>query len=334
MTNPQQITMPSSAAAAPDLSLVVIGYNEGDNLGRCIASIRRADLAGFASEIIYVDGGSQDSSLQIAREAGADAVVGGEKRRRAAENRNLGLSHARGRFVQFIDGDMIVAPHWPRTAMAFLEDHPETAVVYGDLEEANKSLIFRALQLDWAPFTGVVKYCGGAAMFRRAPLAELGGFPEDVAYGEEPCLCWRIRNERGMTVYHLTEKMADHDLGFRGFRDYWRRCVRTGATYAEISFRFRRTNDPLWWPETRNALAWGGIILLALVLVLVGPWWWLRATIAAALLLLLLRKFVQTVRRGNDTAIAAVYAAHTYFAKVPIAWGAAKWLLTRKKPAC
>ena len=105
-------------------------------------------------ELLYVDGGSNDTSMAIAHDVGVDQLLGGDQRRRAAENRNLGLAHATGRFIQFLDGDMTMAPDWPLAAAEFLETHDEFATVCGNLQESEDSVWFRALEIDWAPREG------------------------------------------------------------------------------------------------------------------------------------------------------------------------------------
>lgn len=319
---------PPPDAAGVELSFVVIGYNESPTLRACLASVRAAQASLPASELIYVDGGSTDDSVAVAIEAGVDLLLGGERRRRAAENRNLGLRAARGRFVQFVDGDMALAPDWPAAALGFLREHPECAAVCGNLREAGEGALFRALQIDWAPREGPIRHCGGAAMYARDVLRRVGGFPEDVAYGEEPLLCWRIRNQINLGIYQIDRIMADHDLGFRGFRDYWRRNVRCGRTYAEIAARCRSTADPLWRREALANAAWAATLGTAVPLAVFGgmP---LRGLLALCAVLILLRKCIQTRRRGYSWGVSAVYAAHTYFSKIPIALGELRWLLGR-----
>ncbi len=107
---------------ALDLSFIVIGYNEAATLPKCFESVRNAYLSGISYELIYVDGGSRDDSILVAKTSGVDQVLGGDKRRRAAENRNVGLRSAQGRYVQFLDGDMVLDPDWSFIALNFIEN--------------------------------------------------------------------------------------------------------------------------------------------------------------------------------------------------------------------
>ena len=318
----------STGDKALDLTFVVIGYNESASLRACLESCQQAHCADLTTEIIYVDGGSTDDSKSIAESVGVDRVLGGDKQRRAAENRNLGLAEARGEFVQFVDGDMVLDPDWPNAALLVLKERPMVAVVFGRLQEVNQNIFYRALQLDWQYPEGTALYCGGAAMFRRDPLQAAGGFPEDVAYGEEPLLCWRLRNEQDVQVYHIQKTMAQHDLAYTGFRDYWRRNIRVGETYVEIAQRCKGTDDPFWGRETRQQITWG----LSLVLIVVGlfvlpiP---IKAVLLGGMLAVLLRKGLHGLRRGTGLSVAVVYAVHTYLAKISIAYGVLKWYLKR-----
>jgi glycosyltransferase involved in cell wall biosynthesis len=308
----------------PEISFVVIGYNEVASLGACLHSVHGAQLEGIPYELIYVDGGSTDGSIAVAKEVGVDQLLGGEKRRRAAENRNLGLASARGTYVQFLDGDMILEPDWPQAAREVMESKPEVMVVWGQMLEANRGLFYQALQMDWEFADGPSLYCGGAALFRREPLQALGGFPEDVAYGEEPYLCWRIRNEQQGVVWHLHQIMVAHDLNYGGFGDYWRRNVRCGETFAEIAHRCWHSNDPLWKREVMSNLVWGVIIIELLLFSLLASGT-IQMTCIAILIGIIARKWLQYLRRGKPAGASFIYALHTYLSKLAIAGGIVRW---------
>jgi len=311
------------------LSVIVIGRNESANLPRCFASIREMrPVPGLATEVIYVDGGSDDDSMSVVRSLGMVRILGGEKPRRAAENRNIGMREARGAYIQFLDGDMTLDPEWCVEAYAYLLHHPGAAAVCGNLLEARESVIHQAQELDWGAREGDIRHCGGAAFWRTEVLAKLGGFPEQVRYGEEPYLCWRVRNELHLTIHQMNRTMATHDLGHDSFGDYWRRCTRTGRAYAEIADRFARTDAPLWLRESRMNVLWAIAIVGCFALpALVCRWWAFTAWILLAGVIA--RKAWQVARHGKPPRIALVYAAHTYFSKIPLALGELLWAFDR-----
>ncbi|OKP93775.1 glycosyltransferase [Paenibacillus sp. P32E] len=81
------------------ISLCMIVKNEADNLAQCLASVR-----GVADEIVVVDTGSTDSTVQIARSFGAKVVAfpwSGD----FAAARNAGLNQAQGQWILVLDAD-------------------------------------------------------------------------------------------------------------------------------------------------------------------------------------------------------------------------------------
>jgi glycosyltransferase involved in cell wall biosynthesis len=142
-----------SADAAQGLSIVVPLYNEAAALERLHARLievaqRLAATRALACEVIYIDDGSRDGTLAIARELPATALdvqVISLSRNFGKEAALLaGLDHARRGAVLFIDGD---GQH-PTSLIETLVGHwldEECDVVYtAKANRANESLIHRA----------------------------------------------------------------------------------------------------------------------------------------------------------------------------------------------
>jgi glycosyltransferase involved in cell wall biosynthesis len=83
----------------PLISLCMIVKNEAETLARCLKSVR-----GIADELIVVDTGSTDTTVQIARSFGAE-IVSFPWNGDFAAARNAGLEQAKGTWVLILDAD-------------------------------------------------------------------------------------------------------------------------------------------------------------------------------------------------------------------------------------
>jgi glycosyltransferase involved in cell wall biosynthesis len=126
-------TSVTAARTAPLVSVVMIFLDPGPYLDEAVRSVlgqTETDL-----ELLLVDDGSSDGSLEAAREwAVRDPRVvplthpGGGNRGTGA-SRSLGVAHARGRWVTFLDGDDVWAPEHLQTQLEHAARHPEAGIV-------------------------------------------------------------------------------------------------------------------------------------------------------------------------------------------------------------
>lgn len=93
------------------ISIIVPVYNTQDHLRKCIDSIREQSYENL--EIIIVDDGSTDNSLNIMKELQAldnRIVVLTQENKGVSAARNYGLKVATGKFIQFVDSDDFLDP--------------------------------------------------------------------------------------------------------------------------------------------------------------------------------------------------------------------------------
>lgn len=96
------------------ISFIIPIYNAEDYLAQCIESIF-AQRETHEYEIILIDDESTDNSLAIAQAyAGKDSRVIVLTQAHAGQSaaRNLGLRHAKGEYIAFVDADDYLAPDW------------------------------------------------------------------------------------------------------------------------------------------------------------------------------------------------------------------------------
>lgn len=257
------------------IGVVVIGRNEGERLVRCLDS-----LSLVAGAIVYVDSGSTDGSVEMARAKGVEVVAldmsvpfTAARARNAGFHRLLQL-RPEVDHVQFVDGDCEMIDGWFDSASRCLEDNAKVACVCGRLQERfpDRSIYNRLCDFEWDRPTGDTDACGGIVMMRVSVLTEVGGFREDMVAGEEPELCQRIR-QRDWRIHRLPAAMAWHDAAMLRFGQWWKRSKRAGFSYAQ---RMSLQNLPIERGLARQAMRtwlWAALIPLIILvsIAVVGP---------------------------------------------------------------
>src|ERR1041384_3174986 len=114
------------------VTAVIPCYNAGEFLAEAIASVKAQTVP--VAQILVVDDGSQDNSVQIAQVAGA-RVLSTEGRRRAGAARNLGAKEAKTPFIGFLDADDLWLPQHCELLLARLTAEPEAAVAFGRVQQ-------------------------------------------------------------------------------------------------------------------------------------------------------------------------------------------------------
>ena len=163
------------------IAAIAIGRNEGARLEACLTS-----LAGQADPIVYVDSGSTDSSVEMARGRGVEVVeLDMSVPFTAARARNAGIARVKEIapetvFIQFLDGDCTLDAAFIGKARAALEAEPDLAVVCGRRRERfpEASLWNRMIDAEWDTPVGEARACGGDALIRVAALDAVGGYPD------------------------------------------------------------------------------------------------------------------------------------------------------------
>ena len=245
-------------SAVERVGVVAIGRNEGERLRRCLTSAARA-----TRRLVYVDSGSRDDSVAVARGLGAEVVILDRAIPfTAARARNAGFErltalHPEIELCQFVDGDCELAATWLPAALAHLAQHPQAVVVCGRRRERfpQASVYNHLCDLEWDTPVGKTHSSGGDALVRAAAFREVGGFCPDLIAGEEPELCFRLR-QWGWEIWRIDAEMTLHDAAMTQFHQWWKRNVRSGHVHAESLSRRGRSPERTGRKQVLSNLFW------------------------------------------------------------------------------
>ena len=105
----------------PPISVVVLNYNNKKVIGRCIDTLLSHNKR-YGYEIIVVDNGSKDGSYEFLQENYKDRIVLLQNTQNGCSSgRNLGVKHAHGEYLCFLDSDQwVISDYWLDSAIEIL----------------------------------------------------------------------------------------------------------------------------------------------------------------------------------------------------------------------
>ena len=175
------------------VSAVIPAYNARRFLGDAIASVLAQSYAPV--EIVVVDDGSTDGTVEVARSFGPRVRCLSQKNAGAGAARNLGVEHSTGSFLAFLDADDLWPPQKIAAQMEVLERRPECAMVFGRVRQFRDGADAGPAQPGCLP---------GAMLVRRRSFDQVGPFRTDLRVGE--FIDWHARaSELGLRPLSLDD---------------------------------------------------------------------------------------------------------------------------------
>lgn len=164
------------------VSIVIAGFNYGRYLPEAIESA--LNQSHKAIEVIYIDDGSTDDSLEIARRY--PITVLSQDNQWVAAARNNAVEFAKGKFIFFLDADDLLQPQAIEHCLQLMTDSPlEVGYIYGQMEYFEyKQGLFPSREFSPKEL-GRSNYICVSSLFRRDVFVEAGGFDKGLVEGRE-----------------------------------------------------------------------------------------------------------------------------------------------------
>lgn len=213
------------AGAKPRVSVLTALYNYEHHIGRALDTVSTSHFRPV--EIVVVDDGSSDGSLQAVRrwmqrhEDVPVLLIRHPVNRSLGPARNTALDFARGELSFVLDADNELFPRGLARLVEALEHDPGAACAYGIAEAFSSSGAPRGLinVYPWQPWRFADgNFIDAMALWRTSTLRRLGGYSEDLRlYGWEDYDLYCRVAERGLRGLHVPQIVAryrvnDHSM--------------------------------------------------------------------------------------------------------------------------
>lgn len=208
----------------PGVSLVVIGKNEANNLEDTFNAILKMDYPPEKIEIIYVDTGSADKSVQIATQYAHRVFVEQSRWPTSGLARNRGLIEAKHEIIHFIDGDISISKDYLKQAVNRIL-LPEVDAVTGYFVEKRTDKFFnRIMDIRRDGINHQERFCestNGGGTYLKSKLLLVNGYDERILKGQESDLGIRYR-EKGFRILFIDQIQGVHNFDINSVVDFMR----------------------------------------------------------------------------------------------------------------
>ncbi len=226
------------------VSVIITTKNEEKNIRNCLDSVVRQSFPRAEIEIVVVDNGSADRTKEIAREYAGKVFDKGPER---SAQRNFGVEKASGKYVLYLDADMILTGNVVRECVNRLEEDPGIAAAYVPEIIMGGRFWSRVRRFERSFYDGTA--VDAVRFIRRDVFLQTGGFDLKMTGPEDWDLDKKIK-KTWKTV--LIKSPLHHNEAEFNFRKYLSKKAYYAKSFDEYVERWGK-NDP----DVRKQLGFG-----------------------------------------------------------------------------
>lgn len=299
-------------------SVIIPARNEERNIGRCLEALRQMNFPRESFEVIFVDNGSTDRTVELVESFQNVFSLHILKKANVyiAAVRNAGAAVARGRWYAFLDADCEVRPDWLNRASKSVAEGIKGG--FGSFYLIPEKSTWIARQWHEAHEkkpAGETPYLPSGDLFISAEIFhKVGGFDETIQTNEDFELCQRIRGA-GLPIVCVPELGVIHWGTPQTLKGFYRKNRWHGMHVFQVFLK----NLPALYNFKAVALAAYtlfcllGILAAAVVGLKYGSYWLFGAFLAAFLapsILLGIRQAVSRRRLSAAIPMTALYLTY------------------------
>lgn len=171
----------------PLVSVVIPTYNEEKDISNCLESLQKQNYPKNKIDIIIVDDGSTDKTINIVNQFSKVKLIKGEHKGPGI-SRNLGAEKARGEILIFVDADMTFDKDYVKELIKPILEGKEIATEDGIQIASNPENIWSKCWGQYFKSDPNKIYGGTTRAIKRLDFLRLGGFDPSLGYMDDKTL--------------------------------------------------------------------------------------------------------------------------------------------------
>ncbi len=191
------------------ISIIIPCYNEASHLPELFKAINNLKTDKTLYEVIIVDNGSSDRSVEIAKEHKIKVLI--EPNANISTLRNIGANDAKGNVFAFLDADCLPLANWLNEVLKY--DDQEDVGMFGSIPlcPEDGTWVEKAwFSLSPKGATEVGFLCTANMIIPKKVFNQVNGFDDSLTTGEDYDICQRIIragykliHDEGIAITHL-----------------------------------------------------------------------------------------------------------------------------------
>lgn len=186
------------------VSVIIPCYNVQDFINECLDSVYKQTYPDI--EIICVDNNSSDGTFRILEKHEVEGKIKlyKELKKGAPSARNLGLKHAKGEWIQFLDADDLLLPTKIDHQMSLCKTDSDAAIIAASYTSRNidgtEEMIYPLIDT----YFGLLRSELGITssnLFKRTKLLDIGGWNEVINSSQEYDLMFRMIKMETVVIF-------------------------------------------------------------------------------------------------------------------------------------
>lgn len=220
----------------PKVSIIIVNFNGERFIEKCLSSLKNLNYPQSKLEIVVIDNGSKDSSLNIIKDKFPKVKIIPNEVNNYCKANNIGIQNSTGDLIAFLNNDTEVDKDWLIELVKVIQTNKRIGAVGSKLifpngllnsvgQKEHTSFYFKDEGFkeedkgQYDRIKEIESLCGCSILYKKACIKDIGLFDEDlIMYCEDVDMAIRCKSKK-WKLYYVPKSKVKHEYNGTGSLD-------------------------------------------------------------------------------------------------------------------